>query len=53
MIALFLVLGVSLFVAVLFLGGFLWSVRTEQFEDKEGAAVRMLFDDTTKDTTDK
>ncbi|MBS1644276.1 MAG: cbb3-type cytochrome oxidase assembly protein CcoS [Bacteroidetes bacterium] len=53
MIALFLVLGVSLIVAVLFLGGFLWSVRTDQFEDKEGAAVRMLFDDTVKEKTDK
>ncbi len=45
MIALFLVLGVSLIVAVLFLGGFLWSVKTDQYEDKEGAAMRILFDD--------
>lgn len=45
MIALFLVLAVSLLVAGIFLGGFLWSVRNDQFSDKEGAAMRMLFDD--------
>jgi cbb3-type cytochrome oxidase maturation protein len=45
MMALFLVLGVSLLVAALFLGGFLWSVKTDQFEDKEGAAMRILFDE--------
>ena len=45
MTALFLVLGVSLVVAGLFLVGFLWSVKTDQFEDKEGASMRMLFDD--------
>lgn len=45
MIALFLVLFASLIVAGAFLLGFLWSVRSNQFEDREGAAMRMLYDD--------
>jgi cbb3-type cytochrome oxidase maturation protein len=45
-IALFLVLIASLVVAALFLAGFLWSVRSDQFEDQDGSAMRMLFDDT-------
>lgn len=47
MTALFFVLIVSLLVAGFFLGGFLWSVKKDQFEDKEGAAMRMLHDDGT------
>lgn len=45
MIALFFVLIVSLLIAGFFLSGFLWSVKKDQFEDKEGAAMRMLHDD--------
>ena len=45
MIALFFVLIVSLAVAGFFLSGFLWSVKNGQFDDKEGAAMRMLFDE--------
>jgi len=44
-IALFLVLVISLFVASAFLSGFIWSVKNDQFEDKEGSAMRILFDD--------
>ncbi len=47
MIALFFVLLVSLLIAGFFLGGFLWSVKKDQFEDKEGASIRMLHDDGT------
>lgn len=43
-IALFLVLAVSLLVAGLFLGGFIWSVRNDQFDDKQGSAMRILYD---------
>lgn len=59
MIALFFVLLVSLLIAGFFLGGFLWSVKKDQFEDKEGASIRMLHDDgtlpapSTKTPTDK
>lgn len=49
MIALFLVLAASLLIAGAFLGGFIWSVKHRQFEDKQGAAVRMLFDDVVGD----
>jgi len=45
MAALFLVLVISLIVAGVFLGGFLWSVRSEQFTDKKGSSIRMLYDD--------
>lgn len=48
MIALFFVLLVSLSIAAFFLSSFLWSVRDGQFEDKEGASIRMLFDDEEK-----
>ncbi|MBK7888369.1 MAG: cbb3-type cytochrome oxidase assembly protein CcoS [Bacteroidetes bacterium] len=37
----------SLLVAGGFLAGFLWSVRTGQFDDDISPAVRILFDDET------
>lgn len=45
MIALFFVLFVSLLVAGFFLGGLLWSVRKDQFEDQQGNSLRMLYDE--------
>lgn len=45
MSAFFVLVGVSILVAGGFLGAFLWSVKNDQYEDKEGAAMRMLFDD--------
>lgn len=45
MIALFLVLAVSLLVASFFLGGLLWSIRKDQFDDQAGCALRMLHDE--------
>ncbi len=39
---------VSLLVAASFLGAFIWSVYTDQYNDREGAAMRMLFDDDIK-----
>lgn len=44
MTALILLISCSLFVAVGFLAGFLWSVRNGQYEDTYTPAVRMLFD---------
>lgn len=35
----------SLLVALLFLGAFVWAVKTGQFDDTKSPAVRMLFDD--------
>ena len=45
MSAFFVLVGVSILVAGGFLGAFLWSVKNDQYEDKNGAAMRMLFDD--------
>lgn len=45
MSVLFLLVFASIAVAVGFLGAFLWSVRNNQFEDQQGAALRILHDD--------
>jgi cbb3-type cytochrome oxidase maturation protein len=34
----------SIVVAAAFLIAFIWSVRSNQFEDQQGAAMRMLYD---------
>ena len=41
----YLLIGVSLFVALIFLGAFIWAVRTGQFDDNETPSIRILFDD--------
>jgi cbb3-type cytochrome oxidase maturation protein len=46
----YLLIGVSLLVALIFLGAFIWAVRTGQFDDNETPSIRILFDD---DTIDK
>lgn len=45
MSALFLLIGISLLVAVGFLAAFLWATRTGQYDDDYTPSVRMLFDD--------
>jgi len=45
MSALFMLVAVSIAVAGFFLAAFIWSVKTDQYEDKKGASMRMLFDD--------
>ncbi len=45
MSALYLLILASIAVAAFFLIAFIWSVRSNQFEDKQGAAMRMLQDD--------
>lgn len=40
-----ILLGVSLTIALCFLGAFIWSVRTGQFEDDYSPAHQILFDD--------
>lgn len=44
MSVLFVLVIVSIFVAAIFLIAFIWSVKTNQFEDRQGAAMRMLYD---------
>ena len=46
MTIIFLLIGVSLVVALLFLSAFLWAVRSGQYEDTYTPAVRMLFEET-------
>ena len=36
---------IALFLGLLGLAGFLWAIRSGQFEDLDGAAQRILFDD--------
>lgn len=45
MSALFVLIGVSLVVAIGFLIAFLWAVNKGQYEDDYTPSVRMLFDD--------
>ncbi len=42
---LFMLIVFSLIVALLFLGAFVWAVRSGQYEDRYTPAVRMLFDE--------
>jgi cbb3-type cytochrome oxidase maturation protein len=44
----FVLITVSLVVALIFLSAFFWSVRSGQFDDDYTPSVRMLFDDETK-----
>lgn len=44
MTALFFLVTASIIVAAAFLGAFIWSVKTNQYEDQQGAAMRMLQD---------
>ena len=41
----YLLIGVSLFAALIFLGAFIWAVRNGQFEDNDTPARRILFED--------
>jgi cbb3-type cytochrome oxidase maturation protein len=41
----FLLIIISLIVALGFLGAFLWAVRSGQYDDEVGPAMRMLFDE--------
>jgi len=48
MSALFLLVIASILVAAAFLIAFIWSVKTNQYEDEKGAAMRILYDDSIK-----
>ena len=47
MSALYLLVLASIGVAAFFLAAFIWSVRSNQFEDQEGSAMRMLHENDT------
>lgn len=48
MSALFVLIAISLMVALGFLGAFLWATRSGQYDDDYTPAVRMLFDEELK-----
>ena len=48
MSVIYLLIVVSLAVAVIFLVAFIWAIRSGQFEDDETPAIRMLFDNKPK-----
>lgn len=43
-----LLLITSISVAALFLGAFIWSVKTGQYDDENSPSIRMLFEDKPK-----
>jgi len=45
MTIIFLLIGISLLVALTFLGAFFWAVRSGQYEDDYTPSVRMLFEE--------
>jgi cbb3-type cytochrome oxidase maturation protein len=45
----YLLIGVSLLVALIFLALFIWAVKSGQYDDYETPAYRILFDDETND----
>jgi cbb3-type cytochrome oxidase maturation protein len=55
MSAIFIMVGASLLLAIGFLIAFIWSVKSNQYDDDYTPSVRMLFDNTTiqSNTTNK
>lgn len=49
----YLLIGVSLFAALIFLGAFVWAVRSGQFDDNETPSMRILFDDDDTDSNEE
>jgi cbb3-type cytochrome oxidase maturation protein len=49
MSVIFILIGISLVVAIGFLIAFLWAVKNGQYEDDYTPSVRILFDDETSD----
>jgi cbb3-type cytochrome oxidase maturation protein len=47
MSAIYIMIGASLLLAIGFLIAFIWSVKSNQYEDDYTPSVRMLFDNTT------
>ena len=52
MSVIFLLIIVGVIVAGLFLGGFIWAVKSGQYDDTYTPSVRMLFEDEPKEKTD-
>lgn len=48
-----LLIGISLTIAILFLGVFFWNMKNGQYDDTYTPSVRMLFDSKSKKETGK
>jgi cbb3-type cytochrome oxidase maturation protein len=51
--ALIFLIPVSLVLGLIGLVGFLWALRSRQYDDLDGAAARILFDDNPRKETPK
>jgi cbb3-type cytochrome oxidase maturation protein len=51
MSVLFILIIVSLILALTFLGAFIWSVKSGQFDDDYTPSIRMLFDNREKNSS--
>ncbi len=51
--ALIYLIPAALFLGLLGLGAFLWALKSGQFEDLQGAAERILYDDDDEEPTPK
>ncbi|MFN8257981.1 MAG: cbb3-type cytochrome oxidase assembly protein CcoS [Bacteroidales bacterium] len=51
MVVIFVLIGLSLIAAIIFLAAFIWNVKTGQYDDDYTPSVRMLFDDEEKKST--
>ena len=49
----FMLTGISLVLALIFLGAFVWAAKSGQFEDDFTPSVRMLFDDAVASSSSK
>ncbi len=45
MSAIYILVLISIAVAGMFLGAFIWSIKDNQYEDNKGAAMRILHED--------
>lgn len=50
--ALYFLIGCSVFVALVFLGAFIWANKSGQHEDTQTPAIRILFDDELSSSND-
>ncbi len=50
---LFVLIGISITLAIIFLALFIWSVKSGQYEDDYTPSVRMLFEDSKPKETKK
>ncbi|OHX66757.1 cbb3-type cytochrome oxidase assembly protein CcoS [Flammeovirga pacifica] len=51
MSAIIVLIGISLVVALVFLGVFIWSVKSNQYEDTYTPSIRILFEDDDRQRT--